>query len=114
MDDHHVAPEPQRRQVRRVEQQLGVARQQRQDTLLPQVPGAVRERGRRREHARTEPVAQLAGPALDAAELRPRGRPGVERDHVASKRTTDPSNSSRARPSPTSRSVWPSTSESVR
>ena len=50
------------------------------------MPGAVRERARRAQHAvvaeRGQPRGQLARPALHAAELGPRGGAGVDRIHA--------------------------------
>ena len=96
MDDDDVAREDDRREVRGAEQQLGAAGAQRQDALLPRVPGAVGERRRRaRDRVALRPQrrqarAQLARPPLDPAELGPDGRAAVDQDGHASPDSMSP------------------------
>ena len=88
VDDHDDVARGHRREVRGAQQRGARGRSAtRQHDLLPRVPGAVRERRRRRD-ARVygQPRAQLARPALHPAELGPRGGPRVDRDRSRSRR----------------------------
>jgi hypothetical protein len=80
--DDRVARVGERRQVGRAEERPPPCAS-RQHELLPRVPRAVSERGRRAQHlvaVRRQPRRQLARPALDAAKLGPRGCAGVDCD----------------------------------
>ena len=86
VDDDHVAPRHGRREVGRAVEHARLARRRRQQRLLPEVAGAVRE-GHRRAHHRVavgpqarQPRGHLHRHALDAADLAPRGGARVD-DH---------------------------------
>jgi hypothetical protein len=88
VDDDHAPPGRDRREVGRAQQRPGAEprRAGREHDLLPRVPGAMGEPGRRPQDRvgagpeRREPRRELARPPLHAAELGPRRGPGVDRD----------------------------------
>jgi hypothetical protein len=92
VDDDHVAGVREGREVGRAQQRPRPGGAQRQDELLPGVPGAVdepRSRGDRLVavgRQRGQPGGELARPAFDAAELGARGGAGVDGDAVTGQR----------------------------